>query len=313
MISMVARRVCVMVPLLFAMSIMVFGLVHFLPGDPAMTIAGDNPTPEQLAQIRERLGLNDPLVTQYVSWITSAFRGDLGTSLYSSASVSNEIAQRVPVSAALATAALFISLVIAVPAGITAALMRGRLPDRLSTVFASTGVAVPSFWLGILLILAFAINWSWFPALGYVGITEDPVRWLRHITLPAITLGFASAAETTRQLRSAMYDVLQQDYIRTVRAAGIPRRRVIVQYALKNAAGPVITVLGFQVAMLLGGVVVIERIFDIPGIGGLAVRAVLERDIPMVQGVVLVTTLIVMVVNLLVDIANMWLNPKARS
>lgn len=302
-----------MVPLLFAMSIMVFGLVHFLPGDPAMNIAGENPTPEQLQQIRERLGLLDPLVVQYWNWITSALRGDLGTSLYSSASVSDEIVSRVPVSASLAIAALAISLLIAVPAGITAALTRGRLPDRAVTIMTSTGIAIPNFWLGILLILLFALNRQWLPALGYVPFFDNPVEWAKHIILPAITLGLAAAAETTRQLRSALYDVLHQDYIRTARAAGMSRWRVIMQYGLKNAAVPVVTVIGFQVAILLGGVVVIERIFQIPGIGALAVRAVLERDIPMVQGIVLVTALIVMMVNLLVDLSYMWLNPKSRS
>jgi peptide/nickel transport system permease protein len=312
MLMTAVRRIAVMIPLVIAMSIMVFGLVHFLPGDPAIAIAGDNPTPEQIEQIRERLGLDEPIVVQYLSWAGDALRGDFGTSLYSTASVGDEIMKRVPVSASLALAALAVSLVIAVPAGIIAALTRGRLPDRATTLLASTGIAIPNFWLGILLILVFAINRPWFPALGYVPFLENPFEWARHIALPAVTLGLAAAAETTRQLRSALYDVLQQDYIRTARAAGLPRWRVVTQYGLKNAAVPVVTVLGFQVAILLGGVVVIERIFDIPGLGALAVRAVLERDIPMVQGVVLVTALIVMTVNLVVDLSYAWLNPKSR-
>lgn len=313
MLQLVVRRLLALVPLLFLVSLIVFSLVLIIPGDPAITIAGENATEAQVEATRERLGLNDPLIVQYGRWAGSAIQGDLGTSLFSSRSVSGAIAERFPVTLTLTAASLAVALMISIPAGIAAATRRGTWIDRASTFGASLGVAMPNFWLGLVFVLVFALWNPWFPATGYVPLTEDPWRWLRHITLPALTLGTAAAAETTRQLRSSLSDVLQQDYIRTARAKGLPGWVVTLKHGLKNAAVPVVTVIGLQVSLLLGGAVIVEQVFGIPGLGQLAIRAVLERDIPMIQGIVVATTVTVLFVNLLVDLTYGWLNPKVRA
>lgn len=313
MLQLILRRLLALIPMLFLVSLIVFSLVLIIPGDPAITIAGENATEAQVEATRERLGLNDPVLVQYGRWAGSAIQGDLGTSLFSSRTVSGAIAERFPVTLSLTFSAILIAMLIAIPAGIIAATRRGTWMDRTATFGASLGVAMPNFWLGLVLVLVFALWNPWFPAIGYVGFTENPYQWARHMFLPALTLGTAAAAETTRQLRSALSDVLHQDYIRTARAKGLRNRVVVMKHALKNAAVPVVTVIGLQVSLLLGGAVIVEQIFGIPGLGQLAIRAVLERDIPMIQGVVVVTTVIVLFVNLLVDLTYGYLNPKVRS
>jgi peptide/nickel transport system permease protein len=206
-----------------------------------------------------------------------------------------------------------VALLIAIPAGILAATRRGTWMDTSATVGASLGLAMPSFWLGAVLVLIFALRLGWLPATGYVPFGDDPVAWLKHLILPALTLGTAAAAETTRQLRASLSDVLQQDYVRTARAVGTRSRVVIGKHAMKNAAMPVVTVLGFQIAFLLGGSVIVEQLFALPGLGGLAIRAVLDRDLPVIQGVVLFTTILVVTINLAVDMLYGWLNPKVRA
>lgn len=313
MILLLGRRLLLMVPILLVVSFLVFGLVVAVPGDPAITLAGDNATPERIAEIRGQLGLDDPLVQQYGRWVGDVVRGDLGSSLFSGRPVATSIAERMPVTIGLATLSMIVALSISIPAGIIAATRRGRWPDRVATFLASAGLAMPSFFLGLVLVLVFALQLGWLPATGYVPFEVDPVRWLKHMILPAITLGAAAAAETTRQLRSSLSDVLQQDYIRTARAKGTRARSVIFRHAMKNAAVPVVTVLGFQVAFLLGGSVIVEQIFALPGLGGLAIRAVIDRDIPVIQGVVVFAAVLVMVVNLGVDLLYGWLNPKIRT
>lgn len=313
MILLLGRRLLLMVPILLVVSFLVFGLVVAVPGDPAITLAGDNATPERIAEIRGQLGLDDPLVQQYGRWVGEVVRGDLGSSLFSGRPVATSIAERMPVTIGLATLSMIVALSISIPAGIIAATRRGRWPDRVATFLASAGLAMPSFFLGLVLVLVFALQLGWLPATGYVPFEVDPVRWLKHMILPAITLGAAAAAETTRQLRSSLSDVLQQDYIRTARAKGTRARSVIFRHAMKNAAVPVVTVLGFQVAFLLGGSVIVEQIFALPGLGGLAIRAVIDRDIPVIQGVVVFAAVLVMVVNLGVDLLYGWLNPKIRT
>lgn len=312
MLTYVIRRVLMIVPLLFMVSLGVFALVHMIPGDPAITISGENATAEQIEATRTRLGLDDPVLLQYGRWAASAVQGDLGQSLFSSRTVTGAILERFPVTISLTAAAMFFALLISVPAGIIAAINRGRPADRAATLFASLGIAMPNFWLGILLILAFALAYPIFPAVGYTRMTEGVGPWARSLVLPGITLGMAAAAETTRQLRSSLYDILNQDYIRTARAKGMGSTVVIGKHALKNAAVPVVTVIGFQLAFLLGGTVVVEQVFGLPGLGGLAIRAVLERDIPMIQGIVVITALIVMLVNLLVDLSYAYLDPRVR-
>lgn len=313
MFQLVVRRLTAMVPLLFLVSLIVFGLVLLVPGDPAITIAGENATQAQIEATRERLGLNDSLLEQYWRWASHAIQGDLGTSMFSNRSVSGAIAERFPATVSLTAIAIVMALLISVPAAIAAATNRGGWLDRFATVGTSVGVAMPNFWLGLLLATALSLHLGLLPATGYVPLDDDPVSWLAHLLLPGFTLGLAAAAELTRQLRSSLIDVFDQDYLRTARAKGLRTTSVIAKHALKNAATPVVTVLGMRISVLLGGTVVVEQIFGIPGLGQLAITAVLQRDLPMVQGVVVVTAVMVMLANLAVDLSYGYLNPKVRA
>ncbi len=313
MLQLFLRRLAMTIPIVVLASFLVFGLVLLVPGDPAITLAGDNATAEQIELIRDRLGLDDPVWVQYGRWASDAIQGDLGESLFTGRSVTKSIGERLPVSMSLAAVSVVVALMIAVPAGILAAVRRGTWMDTSATIGASLGLAMPSFWLGAVLVLIFALRLGWLPATGYVPFGDDPVGWLKHLILPALTLGTAAAAETTRQLRASLSDVLQQDYVRTARAVGTRSRVVVGKHAMKNAAMPVVTVLGFQIAFLLGGSVIVEQLFALPGLGGLAIRAVLDRDLPMIQGVVLFTTVLVVMINLAVDMLYGWLNPKVRA
>jgi peptide/nickel transport system permease protein len=307
-----ALRLLTTVPVLILVTFVVFGLVLLIPGDPAVTIAGPDATVEQVAAVRERLGLDRPIVIQYWDWLTGAISGDLGTSLFTSRPVATSIGDGLPVTIALAAMALLISLVIAVPTAIVSALRRGTWIDRIGTVGSSLGIALPSFWLGLVFVLIFSLGLGWLPATGYVPIEDDPGEWLAHILLPALTLGIAGAAESARQLRGSIIGVLQQDYIRTARAKGLRSRMVIGKHVMKNAGVPLVTVLGLQITALLGGAVLVEQIFGVPGIGQIAINAVTTRDIPVIQGIVLVAVLVAVVSNLLVDLAYGYLNPKVR-
>ena len=311
--NLIARRLLSVVPVLFIVAIIVFLLTFLVPGDPAFTIAGESATPQQIAQTRERLGLNDPVLTQFGHWLGGAVQGDLGTSLFSSQNVTDAIALRLPVTLSLTIGALLVAILIGIPAGILAANRRGKATDRILTVGTSVGIAFPNYFLGLLLILLFALKGKLLPATGYVPISDGIGLWLQHLVLPCVTLGLSAAAVTTRQLRSSLSGVLTQDYIRMARAKGMRGRVIIVKHALKNAMVPVVTVLGTQVAFLLGGAVLIEQIFGLPGIGSLAYNAVVTRDVPMIQGTVLIGAVMVLLVNLLVDISYGWLNPKVRS
>ncbi len=306
------RRLLALIPLLFVVTFVVYSLLLLVPGDPAITLAGDNPTEEQIAATRERLGLDDPVIVQYGRWVADAVRGDLGTSLYSSRSVTDAVLARLPMTLSLTAAAVVIALVLSVPLGLAAAARPRGVVDRMTLVGASVGVALPSFWVGLVLIIVFGHGLGWLPPVGYVGLSESPLDWARHMALPATALGLAAAAETTRQLRGAMVDVLGTDYVRTARSAGLRARTVVMKHALKNAASPVLTVLGIQVTYLLGGSVIVEKMFGIPGLGSLAVESVLARDIPMIQGVVVVAVIVAVTVNLLVDLGYAALNPRVR-
>lgn len=308
----VQRRLLGAIPLLILISIMVFSLVLLLPGDPAIAIAGDAASIETIESIRERLGENDPILERYANWAGDAVQGDFGTSLFSDQDVTDAIWQRAPVTGSLALVAIAIALIISIPAGLIAGLNPGTKFDRIATIGASMGVAIPSFWMGLLLAVIFAVNNDWLPAIGYVPLTEDPVEWLKHLILPAFSLGLASSATLTRQLRSSVITVMQQDYIRTARAKGLRSRKVVFKHVLKNASIPAVTALGLQVPLLLSGTVIIEGLFGLNGIGQYAVTAVLLRDLPVVQGVVMVSAVIVVVSNLAVDISYGYLNPKTR-
>ncbi len=313
MLRTIAKRLVALVPLLFVVSFIVYSLLLIVPGDPATTLAGDNPTQEQIDATRQRLGLDDPILVQYGRWLGNAIQGDLGTSLYSTQSVTSSVTARLPATLSLTFAALAFALIVAVPAGVLAARNPRGIVDRLTSLGSSVGVALPSFWVGLVLIIVFTIKFKLLPPVGYVGLSESPLEWLRHILLPAIALGAVAAAETTRQLRGAIVDVMRTDYVRTARAKGMRQRSVMLKHAMKNAASPVLTVLGLQVTFLLGGSAIVERMFNIPGLGSLAIDAVLSRDIPLIQGIVIVAVVVSVLVNLLVDIAYGLLNPKVRA
>ncbi|MBM9468920.1 ABC transporter permease [Nakamurella leprariae] len=305
-------RILSTIPVLILVTFAVFSLVLLIPGDPAVTIAGPDATVEQVAQVRERLGLNRPIIVQYWDWITGALQGDLGTSLFTSRPVSTSIADGLPVTLSLAVMALLISLLIALPTAVISAVKRGTWIDRVATVGSSLGIALPSFWLGLVFVLIFSLGLGWLPATGYVPITESPGQWLEHIILPALTLGIAGAAESTRQLRGSIIGVSQQEFIRTARSKGLREGKVIGKHIFKNASVPLVTVLGLQITALLGGAVLVEQIFGVPGLGQIAIQAVTTRDIPVIQGIVLISVLVAMISNLLVDLTYGYLNPKVR-
>lgn len=306
------KRLAMLVPLLVIVSIITFSLVVLVPGDPAVLLAGDNATPEVVEEIRRQIGADRPFWVRYFEWVGNALQGDLGNSLFTPVPVSGLIVSRLPITVSLAFFSLTIAVISGGILGLLAAVYRGRWIDRFVTSIASLGVAVPSFWLGMMLIVAFAIYWPVFPAVGYEEFSESPWQWMRHLTLPALALAATPTAEIARQLRASLVNVLDADYVRTARSNGLLERSVILKHALKNGATSVVTVIGIQASFLLGGSVIIERVFGIPGVGSLAIIAVLQRDLTVVQGIVLATATIVLVINMTVDLTYGLLNPKAR-
>jgi peptide/nickel transport system permease protein len=308
----VLQRLLLVVPTAALAVSIVFLATNVLPGDVSTTIAGDHATAEVVADIRERLGLDRPVLVQFADWAGGVVRGDLGDSLLSGAPVVELLGNRLPITMSLAGGALFLALVIAVPLGIAAALNVGRWPDRLVSLIASAGMASPPFFLGLMLVLVFALELDVFPATGYVEPSEDVGLWLEHIFLPSLALSFPLAAELARQLRASLVDTFFRDYIRTAHAYGYSRRRIVAKHALRNAALPVVTVLGSQIVNLLGGVIAIEQVFGIPGIGSLVFEAVLQRDLPTIQGVAVLAAFSAILVNLAVDVSYAVLNPRLR-
>lgn len=312
MLRLVFQRLLALVPLLFFVSVLTFSFTSLLPSDPVDLIIGDNGTQEQYEIVRERLGMNQPVVVRYVQWLGRAVRGDLGTSFFNSVSVMGAVMQRLPVTLSLTAVSALIAVVIGVAAGVAAALRPRSWIDRLATLGATFGQAVPNFWFGLILVAVFAVNLRWFPATGFTPISASPWEWLRSVILPSIALGTASSAAIARQVRSAMVGVLQQDYIRAARAQGLSARRIIFKHALTNAMVPVVAVLSFQITVLLGGALIVEQVFAINGLGTLAIGAVRQQDIPMIQGIVLVMVALVVAVQLATDVVYGLLNPKAR-
>ena len=307
------KRVLSSVPILLIASIIIFGLIHITPGDAAFHAAGGlSATQEDIEAARDRLGLDRPVHVQYLDWAGRAIQGDLGTSLFSSRTVTNAILDRLPVTVGIALGALVFASLVAFPLGIAAALKADSTVDRVVTTIASLGIATPEYFLGLILVLVFALRLDLLPATGYVSIAENPADWLRHIALPSIALGGAVTAELTRHVRASLRDVLSRDYVLTAFGKGLPTFSVIFKHAMKNAAIPVVTVFGLQARRLLGGTVVVEQVFGLRGLGHLAVHSVFSRDIPMIQGVTLVTVVIVVLVNLLVDLSYLYFNPRVR-
>ncbi len=313
MASLVLRRLLALIPLLFLVSTGVFSLTLLLPGDPAITLAGgEGASLADIAAVREALGLNDPFPVRYGRWVAGVLRGDFGISLDSGKPVSDEIRARFPVTFGIAILAVLVALSIGVPAGILGGVRPGSLADRLGVLAASIGIAVPSFWLAMILIAFLAVELGWLPAIGYRGFGQSPVDWLRHVIMPALALGTAASAAMARQLRAALVDVLGTNYVRTAWAKGAGSGRVLAKHALKNAALPAITILGLQFSSLLGGTVIIEQIFGIPGLGSYSLRAIIANDLPVIQAVTIVFVLVHVLFNLLVDLAYGLLDPRIR-
>lgn len=306
----IVRRLIALLPMLVIVALMIFSITYLVPGDAAATIAGESATAEDIERIRGELGLDRSFFVQFTNWLGDLFRGDLGTSLTSGRSVWDIIWSRAPVSLSLGIAGMIVGIILGTTLGVAAGTKVHSIRDRVAILTASLGVAMPNFWLGLLLVTLFAVNLGWFPSTGYVGPTENFVEFLRHIALPAAALGCATAAEISRQTRAALAHTLELDYVRTARMKGLPRRLVVGKHALKNAASPVVTTIGLQATVLLGGTVIVERVFGIAGLGTSAIDAVTARDIPVIQGIVLVTTLSAILVNLAVDLVQMYLNPK---
>ncbi|MDF1522330.1 MAG: ABC transporter permease [Trueperaceae bacterium] len=304
------NRALTAIPTLLIVTLMVFGIQRSLPGDPATILAGEQKDPEVIAFLRERYRLDDPVPVQYLAWLGQVARGDLGTSLRTNQPVSELILEKLPVTIELALLSLLVAVAIAIPAGVVAAVRKGSLADHSATVFALSGLSVPNFWLGIMLILFFSVQLRWLPASGFVPLLEDPIENLRRMLMPAFVLGTGLAAVLMRQMRSSMLEVLQQDFVRTAHAKGARGIVVIVRHAMRNALLPVVTVLGLQLGALLSGAVLTEQVFTIPGFGKLVVDAVFNRDYAVVQGVVLFTAAAYIAINLVVDVLYAVLNPK---
>jgi peptide/nickel transport system permease protein len=307
-------RLLLLVPVLIGVSVIVFLVLHLAPGDPAEIMLGPQATQEDRLRLRAELGLDDPLLTQYVRWLGHVVEGDLGRSLFMRRPVLGEVLVRLRATLILTATALLLSSVGGVALGIVSATRPNSVLDRTSAVASLFGASMPVFWLGIVLMVIFSLSLGWLPASGmyapYGG--GDLGDLLRHLVLPALTLAAASVTIVARLTRSAMLDVLGQDYIRTARAKGLVERRVVVRHALKNALVPIVTVIGVQAGYLLGGAVLTETVFAWPGVGTLMVQGILARDIPLVQGCVLVVALTFVLVNLTVDLLYAWLDPRIR-
>ncbi len=312
MVKLLGRRLLATIPLLFLVSLVVFALVHALPGDPAVLFLGEEADPETLARFRVRLGLDRPLVAQYAAWLGRALRGDLGRSLRTNQPVAEAILERLPVTLELLVAALSVSLAIAIPMGIVSAVKRNSGVDLVTTVFALVGFAMPGFWLGIILIYVFALLLRWLPPSGWVPLPASVPQNLLSLVLPAFTLGTALAALVTRQLRSGMLEVLRQDYVRTAQAKGLSERQVVGKHALKNALISVVTVVGLQLGGLLGNTIITETLFALPGVGRLMIDSIFSRDFFVVQGVILFLAVGYVLSNLLVDVLYSYLDPRIR-
>jgi peptide/nickel transport system permease protein len=290
---------------------MVFGIQRTLPGDPALIITGEQRDPEVIAYIREQYRLDDPVPVQYLAWLGQVLRGDLGQSIRTNQPVTELILQKLPVTVELAFLSMLIALLIALPISVISAVRKNTVIDHAGTLFALSGLSLPNFWLGIMLILLFSVQWNLLPASGYVEFSRDPLGNLQRMIMPAFVLGTGLAAVLMRQLRSSMLDVLKQDYVRTAQAKGLLKRRVVLRHALRNALIPVITIF-VQMGALLSGAVLTEQVFTIPGFGKLVVDAVFNRDYAVVQGVVLFSSAAYIFINLLVDIAYALVNPRIQ-
>ena len=312
MVRYIIRRLLLLFPVLLIVGVIVFLLLHLAPGDPASTMLGPDATAAQKEALRERLGLNEPLPTQFVTWLWGAARLDFGDSLFIRKPVTEALLDRVQPTGLLTLYALTLSILIAIPAGVLAAVRPNSLLDRLLMVMSISGAAIPGFFLGILLILLFAVTLGWLPSGGYAGLMDDPIQHLESMILPTVALGFSAAGLLARLVRSTMLDVLNEEYVRTAYAKGLPQRHVVLRHAFRNAMLPTMTVIGISLAGMLGGAIVIETVFNIPGMGRLLVQSVTRRDIPLVQGAVMLVAAVEVLVMLLIDILYVYVDPRVR-
>lgn len=312
MTAFVARRLLATIPVLVLVALFVFLMLRLTPGDPAAIIAGDNASPAQIEEIRERLGLNDPLPTQLVIWSGKLLQGDFGESFFFKKKVSELILQRVEPTLALAVSTMIITLLVAIPLGVIAAWRQGGWIDRMVMGFSVAGFSIPVFVLGYLLIYIFAVELKWLPVQGYRSITAGLWPFLQRLILPSLTLSVIYIALIARITRASVIDVLGEDYIRTAKAKGLSNRKVLIRHALRNAAVPIVTIVGIGIALLIGGVVVTESVYNIPGLGRLTVDAVLGRDFPTIQAVILMFSFLYVLINLLIDLSYTLLDPRIR-
>ena len=312
MLSFLGRRIIATIPVLLVVALIVFMMTRFAPGDPATAIVGDDASAANLHRVRSNLGLNDSLPIQFGRWGWQLLHGSLGESFFLKKQVSELIGQRIEPTLALTCLTLIMTIMIAVPLGVIAAWRHGGWLDRMLMGFSALGFSVPAFVIGYMLIWLFALRWQLLPVQGYSRISDGLGPWLSHLVLPATTLSIIYVALIARVTRAAVAEAMTEDYIRTARAKGISETRVLVRHALANAAIPIVTVIGIGVALLIGGVVVTESVFAIPGLGSLTVDAVLSRDFPLIQGITLFFSVVYVVVNLLVDISYLVLDPRIR-
>ena len=312
MFAYIVRRVLATIPVMAVVALFVFSLLHLSPGDPAVIIAGDTATLDDIARIRQKLGLDEPLYVQFVTWVWGLLHGDLGISIFTNLPVSKLIAQRVEPTVTLTISTLIVAVLAAIPMGVVAAWKAGSWIDRVVMVFAVLGFSVPVFVLAYLLIYVLAISTDLLPVQGFVTISSGLWPFLSHLVMPTLALGMVFAALIARMTRASMLDVLAQDYIRTAQAKGLANDKVLIGHALKNAAVPIVTIIGIGVASLISGVVVTETVFAIPGLGRLTVDAILRRDYPIIQGIILVFSAAYVLVNLLVDLSYTFLDPRIR-
>jgi peptide/nickel transport system permease protein len=312
LILLTLRRLLSAIPVLFIVSLISFGLMRLIPGDPAAAIAGIAATPAQIEQLRSDLGLDEPLLMQLLHYYQGLLQGDFGKSLLLGKGVLAATMERLPVTIGLSLYALVLTLLIGVTSGIIAALRQNTWVDQVAMMIAMLGISIPNFFLGLLMIIFFAVQLGWLPSGGYIPFSQDPIGWLRSTTMPAISLALLQAGLLARITRSGMLEVLRQDYVRTARAKGLPERQVILKHALANALIPIVTVIGIIISLLLSGAVVTEALFSLPGMGQLLTQAVLSRDYPMVQGGLLLVTTFLVLVNILVDVLYALIDPRVR-
>jgi peptide/nickel transport system permease protein len=312
MLKYVIRRILATIPIMAIVAFVLFSLLYFVPGDPAVVIAGDQSSPADVDRIRESLGLNRPFLFRFGEWVWQILHGNLGTSVFSNLPVAAVIGERLEPTLSLMAATLLVAVSIAVPTGVVAAWRANSFVDHAIMALAVLGFSVPVFVVAYLLVYAFALELAWLPVQGYTPLSEGVAPWIRHLILPALALGGVYIALIARTTRAAMLDVLQQDYIRTARAKGLGWYGMLFVHALKNAAIPIVTVVGIGFALLIGGAVVTESVFAIPGLGRLTVDAILRRDYPVIQGVVLLFSFVYVIVNLLVDLLYIVVDPRVR-